>query len=137
MSLKFQCLWLTPNHTQNFAFTDRLTLIESNENIIIPVPLDKTIPVADQSTRCLPGVGVGTLHCSTLYVRDFLHLSSSIFLLFFFTAVLLEKLTGPQPVKTLPAFCGNRRFITAFSRFRHLSVSRARLVQSTPPYPTS
>ena len=36
--------------------------------------------------------------------------------------VLPEKLTGPQLVKTFPAFYGTRRFITAFTRARHLSV---------------
>ena len=37
--------------------------------------------------------------------------------------VLLEKLTGFQPVKKFPAFYGNRRFITAFTSARHLSLS--------------
>jgi len=37
--------------------------------------------------------------------------------------VLLEKLTGPQLVKKFPAFYGNRRFITAFTNARHLSLS--------------
>jgi hypothetical protein len=37
--------------------------------------------------------------------------------------VLLEKLTGPQPVKKLPAFYGTRRFITAFITFCQLSPS--------------
>jgi hypothetical protein len=40
--------------------------------------------------------------------------------------VLLEKLTILQLVKKFPVFCGNRRFITAFSRAHHLSLSRAR-----------
>jgi hypothetical protein len=37
--------------------------------------------------------------------------------------VLLEMLTGFQLVKKLPAFCGTRRFITAFTSARHLSLS--------------
>jgi hypothetical protein len=37
--------------------------------------------------------------------------------------VLLEKLTGRQLVKKFPAFYGTRRFITAFTRARHLSLS--------------
>jgi hypothetical protein len=37
--------------------------------------------------------------------------------------VLLEKLTGPKLVKKLPAFCGTRRFITAFTSAGHLSLS--------------
>ena len=35
--------------------------------------------------------------------------------------VLPEKLTGPQLVKKFPAFYGTRRFITAFTKARHLS----------------
>ena len=34
---------------------------------------------------------------------------------------LLQMLTSSQPVKKFPAFYGTRRFITAFTRFRHLS----------------
>jgi len=37
--------------------------------------------------------------------------------------VLLEKLTGLQLVKKFPAFYGTRRFITAFTSVRHLSLS--------------
>ena len=37
--------------------------------------------------------------------------------------VLLEKLTGSQTVKKFPAFYGTRRFITAFTSVRHLSLS--------------
>ena len=39
--------------------------------------------------------------------------------------VLLEKLTGLQPVKKFPAFYGTRRFITALTSVRHLSLSWA------------
>ena len=37
--------------------------------------------------------------------------------------VLLEKLTGSQLVKKFPSFYGIRRFITAFTTARHLSLS--------------
>ena len=37
--------------------------------------------------------------------------------------VLIEKLTGFQPVKKFPTFYGNRRFITAFTSARYLSLS--------------
>ena len=37
--------------------------------------------------------------------------------------VLLEKLTDSQLVKRFPVFYGTRRFITAFTRARHLSLS--------------
>ena len=45
----------------------------------------------------------------------------------------LEKLTGSQPVKKLPAFYGIGRFITALTSARHLSLSWARSNQSMPP----
>ena len=51
--------------------------------------------------------------------------------------VLLEKLTGLQLVKKFPAFHGTRRFITALTSFRHLSLSRASPIQSIYPHPTS
>ena len=51
--------------------------------------------------------------------------------------VLLEKLTGFQLVKKFPAFYGTRRFITAFTNARQLSLSWASSIQSIPPHPTS
>jgi len=39
--------------------------------------------------------------------------------------IILEKLTGSQLVKKFPALYGNRRFINAFTRARHLSLSWA------------
>ena len=51
--------------------------------------------------------------------------------------VLLEKLTGLQLVKKFPAFYGTRRFITALTSVRHLSLSWASPIQSTYPHPTS
>jgi hypothetical protein len=51
--------------------------------------------------------------------------------------VLLEKLTGLQLVKKFPAYHGTRRFITALTTVRHLSLSWASPTQSTYPHPTS
>ena len=51
--------------------------------------------------------------------------------------VLLEKLTGFQLVKKFPAVYGNRRFITAFTSARHLSLSWASSIQFMPPHHTS
>ena len=51
--------------------------------------------------------------------------------------VLLEKLTGLQLVKKFPAFYGTRRFITALTSVRHLSLSWARPIQSIYPHPIS
>ena len=51
--------------------------------------------------------------------------------------VLLEKLTGLQLVKKLPAFHRTWRFITALTSVRHLSLSWASPIQSIYPHPTS
>jgi len=51
--------------------------------------------------------------------------------------VLLEQLTGLQLVKKFSAFHGTRRFITALTSVRHLSLSWASPIQSTYPHPTS
>ena len=51
--------------------------------------------------------------------------------------VLLKKLNGLQLVKKFPAFYGTRRFITAPTSARHLSLSWASSIQSVPPHPTS
>jgi len=50
--------------------------------------------------------------------------------------VLLEKLTGFQLVKKFPAFYGTRRFITAFTSARHVSLSWASSIQSASTHPT-
>ena len=46
--------------------------------------------------------------------------------------VLLENLTGFQPVKKFPVFYGTRRFITAFTSARHLFLSEP---ARSSPYP--
>jgi len=51
--------------------------------------------------------------------------------------VLLEKLTGLQLVKKFPAFHGTRKFNTALTSVRHVSLSWASPIQSTYPHPTS
>jgi len=51
--------------------------------------------------------------------------------------VLLEKLTGLQLVKKFPPFHGTRRFITALTNVRHLSLSWASPIQSIYPHPNS
>ena len=69
-----------------------------------------------------------------------IHVTDFVYLTYFLTPwsrVLLEKLTGSQLVKKFPTFYGTRRFITAFTSARHLSLSWARSIQSMPPHPTS
>ena len=51
--------------------------------------------------------------------------------------VFLEKLTGLQLVKKFPAFHGTRKFITAFTSVRHLSLYWASPIQSIYPHSTS
>ena len=51
--------------------------------------------------------------------------------------VLLEKLTGLQLVKKFPTFHGTRRFITALTSVRHLSLSWASQIQSIYLHSTS
>jgi len=49
----------------------------------------------------------------------------------------VKKHTGLQLVKKFPAFHGSRRFITALTRVRQLSLSWASPIQSIYPHPTS
>ena len=51
--------------------------------------------------------------------------------------VLLEKLTGLQLVKKFPAFHGTRKFITALTSVRQLSLFWASPIQSIYPHSTS
>ena len=46
--------------------------------------------------------------------------------------VSLEKITVSQLVKKSPQFYGNRRFITAFTQARYLSLFPTRSIQSMP-----
>ena len=64
-------------------------------------------------------------------------LCSSSYLLTPWCRVLLEKLTGLQLVKKFPTFHGTRRFITALTSVRHLSLSWASTIQSIYPHSTS
>ena len=50
---------------------------------------------------------------------------------------LLEKLTGLQLVKKFSEFHGTRRYITALTSVRHLSLSWTSPIQSIYPHPTS
>ena len=82
-----------------------------------------------------------TVHFEVLSQRKsnkgYLHYGTLSYLLTPWCRVLLEKLTGLQLVKKFPAFHGTRRFITALTSVRHLSLSWASPIQSTYPHPTS
>jgi hypothetical protein len=64
-------------------------------------------------------------------------LSLLTYLLTPYSTVLLEKLTGWQPVKKFPTFYGTRRFITALKSARQMSIFWASSIQSGPPHTTS
>jgi len=51
--------------------------------------------------------------------------------------VLVEQLTGLQLIKKFPAFHGTRRFITALTSVRHLSLFWSSPIQSIYPHPIS
>jgi len=63
--------------------------------------------------------------------------SCNIFIFLLHGAVILEKLTGFRSVKKFPTFHRTRRFITAFTSVRQLSLSWASPIQSIYPHPTS
>jgi len=65
-----------------------------------------------------------------------LGLNMSYCLLTAWCTVLLEKLTGLQLVKKFPAFHSTRRFITALTSVRQLSLSWTSPIQSIYPHPT-
>jgi hypothetical protein len=83
--------------------------------------------VQDRQNRAYPP------QCITHSTGD----SNLTFLLTPWSRVLPEKLRRPKLLTKFPAFYGTRRFITVFTRARHLSLSWARLIQSMPPHPPS
>ena len=91
-------------------------------------------------TRFLPSQNTAIFGVWVVAVSQLSISWSCLLITYLFTTwsrVLLQKLTGSQPVKNFPAFCGTRRFITAFTSARHLSLSLASSIQSMPPHPTS
>jgi hypothetical protein len=72
-----------------------------------------------------------TVPCLLTYLLTYLRT----YLISPYSRILLEKLTLLQLVKKFPAFYGTRRFITAFTIARHLSLSSASLIQSISSHP--
>ena len=97
-----------------------------------PIPVDSRVPVSPFSDHYSAGG----------YILERWHDNGAFrfaltYLLTPWCRVLREKLTGLQLVKKFPAFHGNRRFITALTSVRHLSLSWASPIQSIYPHPTS
>ena len=91
-----------------------------------------------QDSRRVPAGTMKTEYTeqNIFYVTSY-NIHSYCYLLTPWCRVLLEKLTGLQLVKKFPAFHGTRRFITALTSVRHLSLSWVNLIQSIYPHPTS
>ena len=78
-------------------------------------------------------------HVSATYVANFgvVRVRILTYLLTPWSRVILEKLASLQLVKKFSAFYGTRRFLTALTSARHLSLSWASPIQSSYPNPTS
>ena len=106
-----------------------LTTASRMPNAACPSPQRVSIHIADHRRLPLPA------HLTCRLLRH-CNVPLSTYLLTPWCSVLLEKLTGLQLVKKFPAFYGTRRFITALTSVRHLSVSWASPIQSIYPNPT-
>jgi hypothetical protein len=75
-------------------------------------------------------------HLLCIYISSVLvhriHQVSITYIVAIWSRVLLEKLTGSQPVESFRAFYGTRKFITTFTNARHLSLSP---MPRSSPYP--
>ena len=78
--------------------------------------------IRHEDSRFVRHVG-NRLHCVATYLITYLLTYLLTYMLTSWRRVLLEKLTSSRPVKKFYAFYGNRRFITAFTSARHLSLS--------------
>jgi hypothetical protein len=103
----------------------------------ISVPSPVTVWTVYKNVVCLcvcVCVYIYTHHSVRTYIQTSFYPS---YLLTPCSTVVLEKLIGTKLVKKFPVFYGNRRFITAFTSARHLSLSWARSIQSMLSHPTS
>jgi len=118
------------------CLSTRVQYATANKRVILPYPppqSEVTVVPDDNVHGQWPhgrSLSLGTAFCCTW-------LWTSTYLLTPRCRVLLEKLTGLQLVKKIPAFYGIWRFITAFTSVRHLSLSWANPIQSTYPHSTS
>ena len=78
-----------------------------------------------------------SLRTTCSYIQTCLYAYLLTYLLTPLCRVLLEKLAGLQLVKKFPAFHGTRRFITALTSVRYLSLFWASPIQAIYPQPPS
>jgi hypothetical protein len=76
--------------------------------------------------RCLPTY-IHVLTYVLNYLLTYIHTPCS--------RVILQKLAGSQLDEKFSAFYGTRRFISSFTRARHLPSFWAKSIQSMPPFP--
>ena len=88
-----------------------------------------------QSTVWFPDTNVSSSGTLLLYDHNLFRLIR--YLLTPWSRVLLEKLTGSADSQEIPCILWNRKFITALTSARHLSLSWANSIQSPQPPPTS
>jgi len=96
-----------------------------------PVGVTRTFESFDKFQYCFQTTVIWSnspFFCNRLYIT---------YLLTPWCRALLEKLTGLQLVKKFPAFHRTRRFITALTSVRQLSLSWTSPIQSIYPHPTS
>jgi len=94
-------------------------------------------PSSDERVESVAVYCSAGLSCVSNKKDDLFTRASDTYLLTPWCGVLLENLTGLQLVKKFPAFHGTRRFITALTSVRQLSLSWASAIQSIYPHPTS
>jgi hypothetical protein len=113
-----------------FLFFIRSESTRRSNNNVIPSSLEK--PSAEQTAPVQQTVM--TLDVTERSVWTLVRLNLT-YLLTPWCRILLEKLTGLPLVRKFPAFHGTRRFITALTSVRHLSLSWASPIQSIYPPP--
>ena len=120
--------------TTNHVFSSRFSLYPSPyANAFLAPNVHPPVPDTVFHTQIKHLVRCFQLHIK-IYTYPTPYKSTLTYLLTPWCRVLLEKLTGLQIVKKFPAFHGTRRFISALTSVRHLSI----LSQPNPVHiPTS
>jgi hypothetical protein len=90
-----------------------------------------------KTKMCLKSTYASHLIANLLLSLPNIYFGAVAYLLTPWSRIFLEKLTGLQLVKKFPAFYGTRRFLTALTIARHLSLSWASPIHSSHPHPTS